>query len=69
VRVHTAHGRFTGYVLLALPPFLAVALMFISPDHMEQLFKDQIGQWMIMAAVGMQSVGWLWIKQVVKIEV
>ena len=22
VRVHTAHGRFTGYVLLALPAFL-----------------------------------------------
>ena len=26
VRVHTAHGRFTGYVLLALPAALAVAL-------------------------------------------
>src|SRR3954464_10252119 len=32
VRVHTAHGRFTGYVLMALPAFLAVALSFINPD-------------------------------------
>jgi tight adherence protein B len=69
VRVHTAHGRFTGYVLLALPPFLALALQFINPEHMELLFKDSIGQGLIMAAIVMQTIGWLWIKQVVKIEV
>jgi tight adherence protein B len=69
VRTHTAHGRYTGYVLLALPPFLAVALQFINPDHMEMLFKDSIGQTMIMAAIVMQAIGWFWIKQVVKIEV
>jgi tight adherence protein B len=69
VRTHTAHGRFTGYVLLALPPFLAVALMFISPDHMKQLFTDPIGQYMVMGAIVVQTFGWLWIKQVIKIEV
>ena len=69
VRTHTAHGRYTGYVLLALPPFLAVALQFINPEHMELLFKDSIGQTLIIAAVVMQAIGWFWIKQVVKIEV
>jgi tight adherence protein B len=69
VRTHTAHGRYTGYVLLALPPFLAVALMFLNPEHMELLFKDPIGQALIMGAIVMQSIGWFWIKQVVKIEV
>jgi tight adherence protein B len=69
VRVHTAHGRFTGYVLLALPPFLAIALQFLNPEHMELLFKDSIGQGLIMGAIVMQTIGWLWIKQVVKIEV
>ncbi len=67
--MHTAHGRFTGYVLLALPPFLAVALQFLNPEHMELLFKDSIGQGLIMGAIVMQTIGWLWIKQVVKIEV
>jgi tight adherence protein B len=69
VRVHTAHGRFTGYVLLALPAFLAVTLSFINPDHMDLLFKDRIGQFLIAAAIMMQFVGWMWIKRVVKIEV
>ena len=69
VRVHTAHGRFTGYVLLGLPAFLAVALMFISPDHMRTLFTARLGQMMVMGAIVMQSIGFVWIKQVIKIEV
>jgi tight adherence protein B len=69
VRVHTAHGRFTGYVLLGLPAFLAVALMFISPDHMKMLFTHRMGQQMVMGAIIMQTIGFFWIKQVIKIEV
>jgi len=69
VRVHTAHGRFTGYVLLGLPAFLGVALMFISPEHMHTLFTVRMGQIMVMGAMVMQTVGFLWIRQVIKIEV
>jgi tight adherence protein B len=69
VRVHTAHGRFTGWVLLALPAFLAVALMFINPDHMNLLFRERLGQQMLMAALIMQVIGYLWIQKVIKIEV
>jgi tight adherence protein B len=69
VRVYTAHGRLTGYVLLALPAFLAVALMFINPDHMNLLFRERMGQQMLMAAIVMQTVGYLWIQRVIKIEV
>jgi tight adherence protein B len=69
VRVHTAHGRFTGYVLMALPPFLAVALMYINPEHMNLLFEERIGQMMILACIVMQTIGFIWIKQIVKIEV
>jgi tight adherence protein B len=69
VRVHTAHGRFTGYVLMALPAFLAVALMFINPEHMNLLFEERIGQMMILLCIVMQGIGFIWIKQIVKIEV
>jgi tight adherence protein B len=69
VRVHTAHGRFTGYVLLALPAALAVALSFINPEHMQVLFKEHMGQMMLVAAIVMQGIGFLWIRQVIKIEV
>jgi tight adherence protein B len=69
VRVYTAHGRMTGYVLLALPAFQSVALMFINPEHMNLLFRERMGQMMLMAAIVMQTCGFLWIKQIVKIEV
>jgi tight adherence protein B len=69
VRVHTAHGRFTGYVLLALPALLACALMWINPEHMGLLFSERMGQIMVMGAVVMQTIGYFWIKQVIKIEV
>ena len=69
VRVHTAHGRFTGYVLLALPAALAVALSVINPAHMELLFHERMGQIMLMGAIVMQSIGFVWIRKVIKIEV
>jgi len=69
VRVYTAHGRMTGYVLLALPAFLAVALMFINPEHMNLLFTERAGRMMIGATVVMQTVGYLWIRKIVNIEV
>jgi tight adherence protein B len=69
VRVYTAHGRLTGYVLLALPAVLAIALSFINPEHMNMLFRERIGQMLLMVAIGMQTAGFIWIRQVVKIEV
>jgi tight adherence protein B len=69
VRVHTAHGRFTGYVLLALPALLAVALTFINPEFMSALFHERMGQIMLIGAVVLQTIGFFWIRQVIKIEV
>ena len=69
VRVYTAHGRLTGYVLLGLPAFLAIALFFINPEHMQLLFQDRMGHVMLITAACMQFAGYIWIKQVIKIEV
>ena len=69
VRVYTAHGRFTGYVLLALPAVLCSALAFINPEHMNLLFRERMGQMMLLGALGLQFTGYMWIKQVIKIEV
>ena len=69
VRVHTAHGRFTGWVLLALPASLAVVMAYINPDHMQLLFDERMGRQMLMAAVVMQTIGYFWIQKVIKIEV
>jgi tight adherence protein B len=69
VRVYTAHGRFTGYVLLALPAVLGIALSFINPEHMNLLFRERMGQMLLGVALVMQTIGYIWIRQVIKIEV
>ena len=70
VRVHTAHGRFTGYVLLALPAALAVALSFINPEHMQAAVSRAHGADDAASARScMQTIGFIWIRQVIKIEV
>ena len=69
VRVHTAHGRITGFVLLALPAFLAVALSIINSEHMRPLFEERVGQLLIAGTIGLQVIGFFWIRRVIKIEV
>ena len=59
----------TGYVLLALPAVLCIALAFINPEHMNLLFRERMGQMLLLTAVVMQVIGYVWIRQVVKIEV
>ena len=43
--------------------------MFINPEHMGLLFKERMGQMMLMGAIVMQTIGYFWIRQVIKIEV
>ena len=69
VRVYTAHGRLTGYVLMALPAALAIVLSFINAEHMNLLFRERMGQMMLTGAIVLQIVGYFWISYVVKIEV
>jgi tight adherence protein B len=69
VRVHTAHGRLTGWVLLALPVTLAVVMSFINPEHMDLLFRESMGRSMLGIAAIMQTIEYFWIQRVIKIEV
>jgi tight adherence protein B len=69
VRVHTAHGRITGFVLLALPAVLGIALTMINREHMRPLWEEPMGRTLILATIVMQLVGFVWIRKVIKIEV
>lgn len=68
VRVLTAHGRITGWILAGLPPALAAAMMVASPGHMELLINDTLGVQMIIAALTLQVIGTLLIRKLVNIR-
>ena len=69
VRVITAHGRITGWVLALLPPCLGVVLTLLAPEHMSLLWTDPLGIKMIVGALILQVVGTLIIRKLVDIGV
>lgn len=68
VRVVTAHGRITGWILMALPPSLALILCFVSPEHMKTMVTDPLGVRMLVIGGTMQVVGSLIIRKLVDIR-
>jgi tight adherence protein B len=68
VRVISAHGRITGWILAGLPPSLALATLILNPAHLGTLLDDPIGIRMIVTAVFLQVAGTLAIRRIVNIE-
>jgi len=68
MRVLSAHGRITGWVLVCLPPCLAIALMSTSPEHRTTMFGDPLGIQMMIAAVVLQLIGTVIINRIVNVE-
>jgi len=69
VQALTGEGRLSGIVLLALPPFLFVAVWRLNPDYVLPLFTDPLGKKMLAVAVIMQVLGALVIRKIVNIRV
>jgi tight adherence protein B len=67
IRVHTAHGRITGWILAGMPPALAGAMFVTSPNHMKMLINDPLGVQMIVGALVLQIIGTLIIRKLVDI--
>ncbi len=69
VRVISAHGRITGWILSALPISLGLFFAFSSPDDLPQVLHGSArASSMILGALVLQVVGVLLISRIVKIE-
>jgi tight adherence protein B len=69
VQALTAEGRLSGYVLLALPPIVLAAMMFLNRDYAMTLFNHPTGRMLITGAGVSQFMGWMMIKKIVNIKV
>jgi len=68
LRVHTAHGRMTGYVLAVAPLVAGIGMYMLNPDYMGVLFTEPGGRLMLAVAVSLQLFGFLVIRRLVKIK-
>jgi tight adherence protein B len=69
LRVYTAQGRLSGYILAVMPLVLAVIIWVINPDYLMTLVQNKIGLYMIAMAVFLQIVGLFVIKKIIKIQI
>jgi len=69
VRVYTAQGRMTGYLLSSLPLIIFAILYALNGKYMSILFTDPVGKILVGVALSMQLIGFLWIRKIIKIEI
>ena len=68
VRVISAHGRITGWVLSALPTCLGLFFAATSPEKYRTFYTDPFGIQLIVGALLLQVVGIFIIRRIVVIE-
>ena len=69
VGVHTAQGKMTGWVLSMLPLIIGLFMYMLNPKGMSVLWTNPIGLKMLYIASGMDFVGAMIIRKIVKIQV
>jgi tight adherence protein B len=69
VRVHTAQGRLTGWILSFLPVVLGIGLYLINPTGMSLLWTRDIGIKLLYTAGAMTITGALIIRKIVNMDV
>ena len=68
IRVASAHGRISAWVLSCLPPALAFVLFTLSPGFMSILWQDPWGVQLLLGAGVLQLIGTFTISRLVRIE-
>lgn len=69
VRVLSAEGKLSAYIMLALPFLVAGALQLVNPKYIGVLFQSEEGQRLVSVSLLMMVLGVLWMWRVVKIKV
>lgn len=69
IMVHTAQGRLTGWILSLLPVVVGVIFNILNPHLMSSLWTNPLGVKLMYGAAGMEIMGALIIRKIVRIRV
>lgn len=69
IRVLSAEGRLSAWVLGGLPPLFMVYLILVRPTYIKPLFTDPIGVALLIIGGLVFTVGVFWLRKVVQVEV
>ena len=68
LRVLTAQGRMTGWILTLFPVLLSLILWAFNPGHINAFLSDPVGVHMLQLAAALQVVGTVMIRKIVSVD-
>jgi len=68
VKVLTSQGKFSSWVIAAVPVGVFLFLVVINPTHLDPLFHQTVGQIASVAAIIMMILGFYIIRRIISIE-
>ena len=69
LRIYTAQGRMTGWILGLLPFIIFAALSFVNRNYARNLIDDPMGRKAIWIGLGLMVIGVYMIRKIVDIKV
>jgi tight adherence protein B len=69
VRVLSAEGRMSAWILGLLPFSVAGMLVLTNPDYIQILWTDPTGIKLLWAALAMIIVGVIWLRRMIRIHI
>ena len=69
LRIKTAQGRLTGWILCLLPVVMFVLISLANPGYSDVLVHDPVGRKLTYAGIGMMALGGMMIRKIVRIKV
>jgi tight adherence protein B len=65
IRIHTAQGRMTGWILCALPIVMLGVINIVNPGYSNVLFTNPLGKKILYLGIGLLVAGGLIIRQII----
>ncbi len=69
VKALSAEGRLSAWILGLLPPVFSLYLILTRPDYLEPLWTTAMGILFLVVGVVLLTVGALWMRKAVAVEV
>jgi tight adherence protein B len=69
IRIYTAEGRLSMYMLTAIPILAFLGLEFFQPEYLNPMLTDPRGQMALGVAVVLQFIGYIVISKIIKIKI
>jgi tight adherence protein B len=69
LRIYTAQGRMTGWILGLLPFIVFTMMNFLNPGYASTLIDDSLGRKAILLGLGLMTIGAWTIRKIVDIKV